>query len=156
MHYELFRQYVPPESQYESINDNRVDHRHLPLPRGTGCCVGGIGAVCYLLPFYGRSGTRIKLLLCISAARNIVDAYSKHPNPKLAFTLPGTEQTLCIAAIVDSGNTLTEPMSGAPVSVLDVVTFQTLWPEWTVRIFGDSFTTVSGKNGILYGAGFTR
>ena len=43
--------------------------------------------------------------------------------------LRGTEQTLCIAAIVDSGNTLTEPMSGAPVSVLDVVTFQTLWPE---------------------------
>lgn len=43
--------------------------------------------------------------------------------------LRGTEQTLCIEAIVDSGNTLTEPMSGAPVSVLDVVTFQTLWPE---------------------------
>lgn len=65
--------------------------------------------------------------------------------------LRGTEQTLCIAAIVDSGNTLTEPMSGAPVSVLDVVTFQTLWPEGLPDFRVIPYHSVGKKNGILYG-----
>ena len=65
--------------------------------------------------------------------------------------LRGREQTLCIAAIVDSGNTLTEPMSGAPVSVLDVVTFQTLWPEGLPDFRVIPYHSIGKKNGILYG-----
>ena len=65
--------------------------------------------------------------------------------------LRGTEQTLCIAAIVDSGNALTEPISGAPVSVLDKATFLKLWPEGLPDFRVIPYHSIGKKRGILYG-----
>ena len=65
--------------------------------------------------------------------------------------LQGTEQEVSIAAIVDSGNTLTEPISGAPVSVVDAEIFHSLWPEGLSTFRVIPYHSVGKKNGILYG-----
>ena len=62
--------------------------------------------------------------------------------------LQGAEGPLRIHALVDSGNTLTEPISGAPVSVLDARIFYRLWPE---GLPGFRVTSVGKKSGILKG-----
>ena len=43
--------------------------------------------------------------------------------------LQGTDGECQVPALIDSGNTLREPISGAPVSVLDVRVFKSLWRE---------------------------
>ena len=50
-----------------------------------------------------------------------------------------------IHALVDSGNTLTEPISGAPVSVLDARIFYRLVAGGTVWIPGDSLSQCREK-----------
>lgn len=65
--------------------------------------------------------------------------------------LAGTEETLRIRALADSGNTLTEPISGAPVSVLDERIFHRLWPEGLPIFRAIPYHSVGKKNGILYG-----
>ena len=56
-----------------------------------------------------------------------------------------------IHALVDSGNTLTEPISGAPVSVLDARIFYRLWPEGLPGFRVIPYHSVGKKSGILKG-----
>ena len=56
-----------------------------------------------------------------------------------------------IHALVDSGNTLTEPISGAPVSVLDARIFYRLWPEGLSGFRVIPYHSVGKKSGILKG-----
>lgn len=65
--------------------------------------------------------------------------------------LRGAEETLRIHALADSGNTLTEPVSGAPVSVLDARVFHRLWPEGLPGFRAIPYHSVGKKSGILYG-----
>ena len=65
--------------------------------------------------------------------------------------LQGAEETLRIHALVDSGNTLTEPISGAPVSVLDARVFYRLWPEGLSDFRAIPYHSVGKKSGILKG-----
>ena len=65
--------------------------------------------------------------------------------------LQGTEETLRIHALVDSGNTLIEPISGAPVSVLDARIFRQLWPEGLPVFRAIPYHSVGKKSGILRG-----
>ena len=65
--------------------------------------------------------------------------------------LQGAEETLRIHALVDSGNTLTEPISGAPVSVLDARVFYRLWPEGLSGFRAIPYHSVGKKSGILKG-----
>lgn len=65
--------------------------------------------------------------------------------------LQGTVETLRIHALVDSGNTLTEPISGAPVSVLDARVFYRLWPEGLSGFRAIPYHSVGKKSGILKG-----
>ncbi len=65
--------------------------------------------------------------------------------------LQGAEGPLRIHALVDSGNTLTEPISGAPVSVLDARIFYRLWPEGLSGFRAIPYHSVGKKSGILQG-----
>lgn len=65
--------------------------------------------------------------------------------------LQGAEETLRIHALIDSGNTLTEPISGAPVSVLDARIFERLWPEGMPGFRAIPYHSVGKKSGILKG-----
>ena len=65
--------------------------------------------------------------------------------------LQGSEKSLRIHALVDSGNTLTEPISGAPVSVLDARIFHQLWPEGLPVFRVIPYHSVGKKSGILRG-----
>lgn len=65
--------------------------------------------------------------------------------------LQGAKETIRIRALVDSGNTLTEPVSGAPVSVVDARIFYRLWPEGLPSFRVIPYHSVGKKNGILYG-----
>ncbi len=65
--------------------------------------------------------------------------------------LQGAEGTRSVHALIDSGNTLTEPVSGAPVSVLDARIFQQLWPEGLPVFRAIPYHSVGKKSGILRG-----
>ena len=65
--------------------------------------------------------------------------------------LQGETGKMRICALVDSGNTLTEPISGAPVSVLDAQTFYRLWPEGLPGFRAIPYHSVGKKSGILKG-----
>lgn len=65
--------------------------------------------------------------------------------------LRGAGETLRIHALLDSGNTLIEPVSGAPVSVLDAGIFDRLWPEGLSGFRAIPYHSVGKKRGILKG-----
>ena len=65
--------------------------------------------------------------------------------------LQGETGKMRICALVDSGNTLIEPISGAPVSVLDAQTFYRLWPEGLPGFRAIPYHSVGKKSGILKG-----
>lgn len=65
--------------------------------------------------------------------------------------LQGKVEKMRIHALVDSGNTLTEPISGAPVSVLDARVFYHLWPEGLSGFRAIPYHSVGKNSGILKG-----
>ncbi len=65
--------------------------------------------------------------------------------------LQGETESIRVRAIVDSGNTLTEPISRAPVSVIDAQVFHRLWPEGLPGMRVIPYHSVGKKSGILYG-----
>lgn len=65
--------------------------------------------------------------------------------------LRGTEQTLCIAAIVDSGNTLTEPYERSPRICIGCGDISDFVAGGAAGFSGDSLPQCREKNGILYG-----
>ena len=76
----------------------------------------------------------------------------KRNNPAIVrLCYRGAEGPLRIHALVDSGNTLTEPISGAPVSVLDARIFYRLWPEGLSGFRVIPYHSVGKKSGILKG-----
>lgn len=65
--------------------------------------------------------------------------------------LRGEQGEVTIRALIDSGNTLTEPISGKPVSVLDARIFKSLWKEGLPGLRAIPYHSVGKKSGILYG-----
>ena len=65
--------------------------------------------------------------------------------------LRGTDGECWVPALIDSGNTLREPISGAPVSVLDAGIFDRLWPEGLSGFRAIPYHSVGKKRGILKG-----
>lgn len=70
--------------------------------------------------------------------------------------LQGISESIRIRAVIDSGNTLTEPISGAPVSVIDARVFRRLWPEGLPGMRVIPYHSVGKKSGILYGYPVSR
>lgn len=120
--------------------------REVPVFRGflTGIFgIMGAGAVIFLFLFYGKERGK------------------KHGENSLCrVTLISKERRLTLTALIDSGNTLTEPISGKPVSIADGEALEILWGEAgkgkEAGIFGKTgfravpYHSIGKKRGILY------
>lgn len=65
--------------------------------------------------------------------------------------LRGTDGECWVPALIDSGNTLREPISGAPVSVVDARVFKSLWREEPSGFRAIPYHSVGKNSGILSG-----
>lgn len=92
----------------------------------------GIGGILYL--FLGRSFREP------GEAENICRATLK----------AGTEQ-ITVTALIDSGNSLVEPVSGKPVSVVEEQVFRRLWGDREQLYRAVPFHSIGKKRGILKG-----
>lgn len=66
-------------------------------------------------------------------------------------TLIQGEMRMEVAALMDSGNSLTEPVSGKPVCVLDKCVFETLWRDGTKGFRAIPYHSVGKKKGVMWG-----
>lgn len=86
---------------------------------------------------------------CLLGSR-MAEKGKKKQNPVCTVMLQGTKQQVRIDALIDTGNSLTEPVSGKPVSVLEYETMKTLFagelPEY-YRVV--PFTSIGKKKGML-------
>lgn len=105
--------------------------------------VMGAGAVIFLFLFYEKEREK------------------RHEESSLCkVTLISRERRLTLTALLDSGNTLTEPISGKPVSVADEKVLKYLWEKAgegkETGMFGKSgfravpYHSIGKKRGILY------
>lgn len=105
--------------------------------------VMGAGAVIFLFLFYEKEREK------------------RHEERSLCkVTLISKERRLTLTALLDSGNTLTEPISGKPVSVADEKVLEYLWEKAgegkETGMFGKSgfravpYHSIGKKRGILY------
>lgn len=108
--------------------------RVMPKFRGilTGSfAVMGLGAVVFLLLFYGKrqaaSGELCRVTLCHRGNR------------------------ITVTALIDSGNSLIEPVSQSPVSVVDRKVFETVWKEGTDYYRVIPYHSIGRRSGILPG-----
>ena len=90
----------------------------------------GVGAVIFLLLFYRREKGEEKL--CVA-------------------TLVRGKKRVRVVALLDSGNSLTEPVSGKPVSVLDQEVFDKLWGEDVMYYRAIPYHSIGKEKGILKG-----
>lgn len=126
----------------------KTDAVHLPDRRHSGGTASGIpnGKKLYAWDRYDPGSRSIlRLDTCAGAQKEAEQScYCE-------VVLQGAEGPLRIHALVDSGNTLTEPISGAPVSVLDARIFYRLWPEGLSGFRVIPYHSVGKKSGILKG-----
>ena len=94
--------------------------------------VMGTGAIIFLLTSRIQERRRAKSYIC-------------------RVTLSGKDGKMKVAALVDSGNSLVEPISGKPVSVVDKNVFHGLWkePPEFYRVF--PYHSIGKKRGMLRG-----
>ena len=90
------------------------------------------GAVIYLL------------IACLQEQR-------KRKSPVCRVTLFGKDGKMKVAALVDSGNSLVEPISGKPVSVIDKNVFYGLWKEPPELYRVIPYHSIGKKRGMLKG-----
>lgn len=92
----------------------------------------GIGGILYL--FFGRSFREH------GEAENICRA-----------TLRAGAEQITVTALIDSGNSLVEPVSGKPVSVVEEQVFRRLWGDSEQLYRAVPFHSIGKKRGILKG-----
>ena len=90
----------------------------------------GVGAVVFLLLFYRREEGGEDLC---------------------AATLVRGEKCVRVIALIDSGNSLTEPVSGKPVSVLDQEVFDSLWGEDAMYYRAIPYHSIGKEKGLMRG-----
>lgn len=66
-------------------------------------------------------------------------------------TLIRGAESICVFALIDSGNSLTEPISGKPVSVIEKEVFNCLWKKGPELYRAIPFHSIGKKRGILRG-----
>lgn len=66
-------------------------------------------------------------------------------------TLINGEAKVCVTALLDSGNSLREPISGKPVSVIDRKLYRTLWGEEQIPYRVVPYHSIGKAGGILPG-----
>lgn len=92
-------------------------------------------------------GTLIFLLLMVCERRE--KKYLK--NSMARATLIAGQTRLCVNALIDSGNSLVEPVSGKPVCVIDQKVFQVLFKEQEIPYRAIPYQSIGKSRGILRG-----
>lgn len=108
--------------------------RALPMFRGglTGILgIMGMGAMVFLFFFYGKEQAESGDLCRV--------------------TLSHRGRRVTVTALIDSGNSLTEPVSKCPVSIVDRQVFEDLWKEDTAYYRAVPYHSIGKKCGILQG-----
>lgn len=77
--------------------------------------------------------------------------HRKRKNDICSVTLSGRDGTMKIAALLDSGNSLVEPISGKPVSVIDQNVFRGLWREAPELYRVIPYHSIGKERGLLKG-----
>lgn len=111
-------------------NVTPVFHRLIMQVNG----VLGCGAVIFLLLGYLQEQEERKKTAAACEVKLITEAGS-----------------VCVTAFVDTGNSLTEPISGKPVSVIDAELFAVLWPKAPAIYRVIPYHSVGKAHGIMRG-----
>ena len=117
--------------------------------RGAGGGVSKLSRRQKISPGHLHGACELGALFCIIFLR-----HRKKEEEHAAYCqvfLRGTDGECWVPALIDSGNTLREPISGAPVSVLDARVFKSLWREEPSGFRAIPYHSVGKNSGILSG-----
>lgn len=120
--------------------------------------VGMGGGMLLLLRALGRLGIPSGGVLALMGTGGILFLFLKHfdlghgqENCICRATLVCGGNSLTVNALIDSGNSLTEPVSGKPVSVVDEKVFRSLWHNEFPGFRAIPYHSIGRKHGILQG-----
>lgn len=96
---------------------------------------------------FGVMGAGAVIFLLVAC----IQEQKRKKNYTCRVTLSGRDGKMKIAALVDSGNSLVEPISGKPVSVIDKSIFYGLWKEPPELYRVIPYHSIGKKRGMLKG-----
>lgn len=107
------------------------------------------------VPFLRKSMTGISGILGMGAVAFLLFGWvQEHRGKKecvCRVTLIRGAESICVTALIDSGNSLSEPISGKPVSVIEKDIFTRLWKKEPDYYRAVPFHSIGKKRGILRG-----
>lgn len=119
-------------------------------------CMGG--ALLFLLRSFSVGENALTGIFGILGVGGIVCVFlgrfpweSKPENSFCRVTLVRGEKQVTVSALIDSGNSLVEPISGKPVCVVDEEIFQGLWESGGQLFRAVPYHSIGKKRGILEG-----
>ncbi|MDE6641152.1 MAG: sigma-E processing peptidase SpoIIGA [Acetatifactor sp.] len=119
-------------------------------------CMGG--ALLFLLRSFSVGENALTGIFGILGVGGIVCLFlgrfpweSKPENSFCRVTLVRGEKQVTVSALIDSGNSLVEPISGKPVGVVDEEIFQSLWESGGQLFRAVPYHSIGKKRGILEG-----
>ncbi|MDE5588620.1 MAG: sigma-E processing peptidase SpoIIGA [Acetatifactor sp.] len=119
-------------------------------------CMGG--ALLFLLRSFSVGENTLTGIFGILGVGGIVCLFlgrfpweSKPENSLCRVTLVRGEKQVTVSALIDSGNSLVEPISGKPVCVVDEEIFQGLWESGGQLFRAVPYHSIGKKRGILEG-----
>lgn len=120
--------------------------------------VGMGGGMLLLLRVMGRLGIPSGRILVLMGTGGILFLFLKRfsvgqgqENCVCRATLVCGGNRLTVNALIDSGNSLTEPVSGKPVSVVDEKVFRSVWLNEPTGFRAIPYHSIGKKHGILQG-----
>lgn len=120
--------------------------------------VGMGGGMLLLLRAAGRLGVSSDGVLALMGTGGILFLFLRRFDPGHSpkdclcrATLIRGGKRLTVNALIDSGNSLTEPVSGKPVSVVEENVFRSLWEENPPGFRAIPYHSIGRKHGILQG-----
>jgi len=116
------------------------------------------GALLFLIRCAGEAQRTLTGVLGISGAGGLVFLFFlrfryglKTKDSLCGAVLSREGKRMTVHALVDSGNSLVEPVSGKPVCVVEQEVFDTLWPEAPDGFRAIPYHSIGKKRGILPG-----
>ena len=107
------------------------------------------------VPFLKESMSGISGILGMGAVAFLffgwVQEYCGKKHSVCRVTLIHGAESICVTALIDSGNSLLEPISGKPVSVIEKDVFTRLWIKEPDFYRAVPFHSIGKKRGILRG-----
>lgn len=109
------------------------------------------------IPFFSRYTERVSVICGVGALGVLFVSYLRERESRKRLhsackaTLIRGGKRLCVKALLDSGNSLLEPISGKPVSVIDHKIFQALWEEGEIPFRAIPYHSIGKSRGIMRG-----